>query len=165
MNDEYFGSDINIMTSSAMIRVLITKTGLNDHNRGALLIEWQLRHGGIKEFYIETVRTIDQMIDTALQEDINIVVINVMSGDHFSVAEKILNKMKEEVISDKALMIVGAIPDEDVPRLLKMGVFAAFSSGDSYDEIMNVILYAVESFHDVNLLHDFKNNISQEISI
>lgn len=151
------------MENSAIIKVLIAKASLDGHDKGALLLEWRLRYAGIKEIYIGTARTINQIIDTARKEDVHVIVINMMPGEHLSIAEEIIKKMKEEGISDKLLMMVGAIPDEDIPRLLEMGVVTVFTSGDSFDEIIDVIRYAVESCHDRYFIQEFNNfNMSQK---
>jgi len=104
------------------IRVLVAKPGMDGHDKGAILVAATLRDAGMETIYTGLRRTVAQIINGAIQEDVDVIGLSILSGAHISVAEKILKSMKEEGIDDKLLIMGGVIPDEDIPRLKEMGV-------------------------------------------
>ena len=110
------------MNQERKIRVLVAKPGMDGHDKGAILVAATLRDAGMETIYTGLRRTVAQIINGAIQEDVDVIGLSILSGAHISVAEKILKSMKEEGIDDKLLIMGGVIPDEDIPRLKEMGV-------------------------------------------
>jgi len=95
------------------IRVLVAKGGMDGHDKGALLVTTTLRDAGMEVIYTGLRRTVGQIINVAIQDDVDVIGLSILSGAHMSIASKIIVKMKEEGIEDKLFIIGGVIPDED----------------------------------------------------
>jgi len=121
------------------IRVLVAKPGMDGHDKGAILVAATLRDAGMETIYTGLRRTVAQIINGAIQEDVDVIGLSILSGAHISVAEKILKSMKEEGIDDKLLIMGGVIPDEDIPRLKEMGVAGVFTQSSSFEEMVDFI--------------------------
>jgi len=121
------------------IRVLVAKPGMDGHDKGAILVAATLRDAGMETIYTGLRRTVAQIINGAIQEDVDVIGLSILSGAHISVAEKILKSMKEEGIDDKLLIMGGVIPDEDIPRLKEMGVAGVFTQSSSFEEMIDFI--------------------------
>ena len=116
------------------IRVLIAKPGLDGHDRGAKVVAQALRDGGMEVIYTGLHQTVDQIINTALQEGVDVIGLSIMSGAHLPICEKLTKKMKEKIMEDTLLIIGGVIPKRDVPLLQKMGIQGIFPGGTPFDE-------------------------------
>lgn len=116
------------------IRILIAKPGLDGHDRGAKVIAQALRDAGMEVIYTGLHQTIDQIIQTAIQEDVDVIGLSVMSGAHLPICEKLTQKMKEKNLQDILLIIGGVIPKRDIPLLQKMGVHGIFPGGTPFEE-------------------------------
>lgn len=116
------------------IRILIAKPGLDGHDRGAKVVAQALRDAGMEVIYTGLHQTIDQIIQTAIQEDVDVIGLSVMSGAHLPICEKLTQKMKEKNLQDILLVIGGVIPKRDIPLLQKMGVHGIFPGGTPFDE-------------------------------
>jgi methylmalonyl-CoA mutase C-terminal domain/subunit len=127
------------MTQGKRIRVLIAKPGLDGHDKGAIILSSRLRDAGMEVIYTGLRRTADQIVNSAIQEDVDVIGLSILSGAHLSISERVLRKMKEERIGDKLLLVGGVIPDEDISRLNEMGVAAVFTQNSSYQEIIEFI--------------------------
>ncbi len=121
------------------IRVLLAKVGLDGHDKGVMLIASILRDAGMEVIYTGLRRTPVECVNTAIQEDVDIIGISILSGAHMSVAEKIVTLMKENEIEDKPLMMGGVIPDEDIPKLKEIGVSGIFTQSSKYEEMIDFI--------------------------
>jgi methylmalonyl-CoA mutase C-terminal domain/subunit len=121
------------------IRVLVAKAGMDGHDKGAILVATTLRDAGMETIYTGLRRTVEQIIATAIQEDVDVIGLSILSGAHLSVAQKILKRMKEEEIDDRLFVIGGVIPDEDIPKLKDMGVSAVFTQSSSFEEMVDFI--------------------------
>ena len=120
------------------IRVLMAKVGLDGHDKGALLVTSALRDAGMEVIYTGLRRKVQQVVNTAIQEDVDVVGISILSGAHLNVATKIIDKMKDVGV-DKPMIIGGVIPDEDIPKLKEIGVAEVFTQSSSYEDMIEFI--------------------------
>ena len=120
---------------SIPIRVLVAKPGLDGHDKGARMICRVLRDAGMEVIYTGLKQTPDQIVAAAIQEDVHVVGLSILSGAHMGLAEKIIGKLRENNAGDKTVIIGGVILDEDIPRLKEIGVAAVFPSGVPLDSI------------------------------
>ncbi|MBL8118285.1 MAG: cobalamin B12-binding domain-containing protein [Anaerolineae bacterium] len=121
------------------IRVLIAKPGLDGHDRGAKVIARALRDAGMEVIYTGLRQTPEMIAEAALQEDVSIVGLSILSGAHMALVPRIRQVMDENNLNDVPLLIGGIIPDEDIPALKEMGVAAVFGPGTSTEEIVSSI--------------------------
>ncbi len=111
------------------IRVLVAKAGLDGHDRGAKIIAAALRDSGMEVIYTGLRQTPEMIVEAALQEDVDVIGISVLSGAHMTIFPKILNLMKEKGLNDVLLTGGGIIPQEDIIELKKIGVGELFTPG------------------------------------
>jgi len=116
------------------IRILVAKPGLDGHDRGAKVVAQALRDAGMEVIYTGLHQTIDQIINTAIQEDVDVIGLSIMSGAHLPICEKLAKKMKEKKIDDIMLVVGGVIPKRDVPKLQRIGIEGIFPGGTPFDE-------------------------------
>jgi len=121
------------------IRVLVAKVGLDGHDRGAKVIAAAFRDAGMEVIYTGLRQTPSMVVNTALQEDVDVIGVSILSGAHMTVFPKLLNLMKEKNIDDILLTGGGIIPDNDREKLTEMGVGALFPPGTNLEEITNYI--------------------------
>lgn len=128
------------MTASPRpLRILIAKPGLDGHDRGALVVARALRDAGMEAIYTGLRRTPEQIVEAALQEDVDAIGVSVLSGAHQHLLSRILELLKEKEMSDVLLFAGGIIPDQDVSVLLDMGVAAVFQPASSTSEIADFL--------------------------
>lgn len=127
------------MTVDNKIRVLVSKIGLDGHDKGAMLIASILRDAGMEVIYTGLRRTPTQCVNTALQEDVDVIGLSILSGSHLTLASKVIELMKAKGVNDKKLIVGGVIPDEDIPKLKDMGVDAVFTQSSTYSEMIDYI--------------------------
>lgn len=118
------------------IRVLVAKPGLDGHDKGARIISRVLRDAGMEVIYTGLKQTPDQIVAAAIQEDVHIVGLSILSGAHLGLSEKIIQKLHENDADDKMVVVGGLILDEDIPKLKELGVAEVFPSGVPLDEIV-----------------------------
>jgi methylmalonyl-CoA mutase C-terminal domain/subunit len=111
------------------IRVLVAKVGLDGHDRGAKVIAASWRDEGMEVIYTGLRQTPEMVVNTALQEDVDVIGISILSGAHMTVFPKILKLMKEKGMDDVLLTGGGIIPEQDMAELKKMGVGELFAPG------------------------------------
>lgn len=121
------------------IRVLIAKPGLDGHDRGAKVVARALRDAGMEVIYTGLRQTTDQIVKAAVQEDVNVIGLSILSGAHMVLVPEVLKKLKESDAEDINLVVGGIIPEKDEKELLSMGVKAVFKPGTSTQEIISVI--------------------------
>lgn len=124
------------------IRVLVAKPGLDGHDRGAKYVVRALRDAGMEVIYSGLRQTPDMIAEAALQEDVNVVGLSILSGAHMDIFPTVMQKLKERG-SPAVVVAGGIIPEEDVPELKKIGVGAVFGPGTSSDEIVEYLKGAV----------------------
>jgi methylmalonyl-CoA mutase C-terminal domain/subunit len=122
------------MSELKRLRVLLAKPGLDGHDRGAKVVAQAFRDAGIEVIYTGFHQTIDQIINTAIQEDVDVIGLSIMSGGHLPICEKIVGKMKEKEIQDIMLVVGGVIPQRDIPKLQKIGIQGIFPGRTPFDE-------------------------------
>lgn len=132
------------MSDERRIRVLIAKVGLDGHDKGANLVTLALRDAGMEVVYTGLRRTAQHAISAAVQEDVDVIGISILSGAHMKVAEKVVALMKKEGIEDKLLVMGGVIPEEDIPRLKEAGVAGVFTQASTYQEMIDFIREGVQ---------------------
>lgn len=113
------------------LRVLIAKPGLDGHDRGAKVVAAAMRDAGFEVIYAGLRQTPEMIIETAIQEDVDVIALSILSGAHMTIFPKVLELMKENRINDKLLTGGGIIPAEDIEKLQKMGVGKLFGPGAS----------------------------------
>ncbi len=118
-------------------RVLIAKPGLDGHDKGAKIVCLALRDAGMEVIYSGLHQSLDQIIQTATQEAVDVIGLSIMSGAHLPICEKLIAMMKENGLSDVQLTVGGVIPNRDIPKLESMGVAAVFPGGTSFDSIVS----------------------------
>ncbi len=121
------------------IRVLVAKAGLDGHDRGAKVIAAALRDAGMEVIYTGLRQTPEMIVEAAVQEDVDVIGISILSGAHMTIFPKILNLMKEKGIDDVLLTGGGIIPEEDAKNLKKMGTGELFTPGAPTTEIAKYI--------------------------
>lgn len=121
------------------IRVLIAKAGLDGHDRGAKVVAAALRDAGMEVIYTGLRQTPEMTVEAAIQEDVDVIGISLLSGAHMTIFPKILNLMKEKGLIDVLLFGGGIIPDKDIKSLKEMGVGELFTPGASTLDIVAYI--------------------------
>jgi len=124
------------METTNKIRVLIAKPGLDGHDKGAKIVALALRDAGMEVIYSGLHQTLDQIIQTATQEAVDVIGLSIMSGAHLPICEKLMAMMKEKGLEDIRLTVGGVIPHQDIPRLKEIGVAAVFPGGTSFEGIV-----------------------------
>ena len=128
-----------MVIASVPLRILIGKVGLDGHDRGVKLIARALRDAGIEVIYTGLHQTPEQVVSTAIQEDVDAIGLSILSGAHNTLFRRILELLKEQDAEDIALFGGGIIPDEDVPPLTATGVKALFRPGTPLQEIVTFV--------------------------
>ncbi len=121
------------------VRVLIAKPGLDGHDRGAKVIARALRDAGFEVVYTGLRQTPEMIAESALQEDVDVVGLSVLSGAHMTLVPRIREVMDASGLEDVLLIVGGIIPDDDKPALLERGVAAVFGPGTPTEEIVTFI--------------------------
>jgi len=121
------------------IRVLIAKAGLDGHDRGAKVVAAALRDAGMEVIYSGLRKTPEMIVEAALQEDVDVIGISILSGAHMTIFPKVLQLMKEKGLDDVLLFGGGIISEEDAKTLQEMGVGKLFTPGSSTAEIIEYV--------------------------
>jgi len=127
-----------------VIRVIVSKPGLDGHDRGAKVIARAFRDSGMEVIYTGLRQTPEQIVDTAIQEDADAIGISILSGAHNFYFSRIIELLKEKDASDIIVFGGGVIPDDDIPGLMEMGAGAIFGPGTSTEECVKWLRSAVE---------------------
>ena len=121
------------------IRVLIAKPGLDGHDRGAKIVARALRDAGMEVIYTGLHQTPEQIVETAIQEDVNHIGLSCLSGAHMTLFPRVIDLLKKNNAADITVSAGGIIPDDDVPKLKDAGVAGVFGPGTPTDEIVKFI--------------------------
>ena len=121
------------------IRILIAKPGLDGHDRGAKTVALALRDAGFEVIYTGLHQDLDQIINTAIQESVDIIGMSIMSGAHLPICRELIKQMKAEGLSDTLVVVGGVIPTKDIESLKAMGIRGVFPGGTSFDDIVQTI--------------------------
>lgn len=125
------------------IRVLVAKPGLDGHDRGAKVVARALRDAGMEVIYTGLRQTPEMIAEAALQEDVDVIGISILSGAHMALVPRIFELIKANGQEDVKLFLGGIIPDEDIAKLKKMGVTGVYGPGASTEDIASEIRTAV----------------------
>ena len=126
------------------IRVLVAKPGLDGHDRGAKVIARALRDAGMEVIYTGLRQTPEMIVNAALQEDVQVIGLSILSGAHNAIVPRVMDLLRQQRMTDVAVIVGGIIPDEDASELKKQGVAAVFQPGASLEEIVRVVRSSVK---------------------
>jgi len=126
------------------IRVLIAKPGLDGHDRGAKVIARALRDAGMEVIYTGLRQTPEMVAEAALQEDVDVVGLSILSGAHMTLVPRVVELLKQKGLDDVLVFVGGIIPDEDVASLKALGVRGIFGPGANTTEVARFIVEQVE---------------------
>ena len=123
----------------ARIRVLVAKAGLDGHDRGVKVIARALRDAGMEVIYTGLRQTPEMIVNAALQEDVQVIGLSILSGAHRAIVPHVMELLREKNMNDVLVVVGGTIPDADAQELKKNGVTAVFQPGSSLDAIVELI--------------------------
>lgn len=127
------------MNEQRKIRVLIAKPGLDGHDRGAKVVARTLRDAGMEVIYSGLRQTPEMVVEAALQEDVDVIGLSILSGAHMTLFSRVGLLLKERGLQDVLVVAGGIIPDADLPAVQEMGIGAVFGPGTSTHEIVDFI--------------------------
>lgn len=125
--------------SQRKIRVLVAKPGLDGHDRGAKVIARALRDAGMEVIYTGLRQTPEQIVDAAIEEDVDVLGVSILSGAHNTLVPRILEGLRAQGAGDIAVIVGGIIPTDDAARLKELGVAGVFGPGSSLKEIVDFV--------------------------
>ena len=120
-------------------RILIAKPGLDGHDRGAKTVALALRDAGFEVIYTGLHQDLDQIINAAIQESVDIIGMSIMSGAHLNICQELVKKMAAEGLTDTRVVVGGVIPAKDIAPLKAMGIHGVFPGGTPFEEIVQTI--------------------------
>jgi methylmalonyl-CoA mutase C-terminal domain/subunit len=120
-------------------RILVAKPGLDGHDRGAKVIAHALKDGGFEVIYTGLHQTIEMIVQAAIQEDVDVIGLSIMSGAHLPICDKLLRLLKEKAAGDIMVLVGGVIPSRDIPILKKIGVKEVFPGGSDIHAPVNFL--------------------------
>jgi methylmalonyl-CoA mutase C-terminal domain/subunit len=126
------------------IRVLVAKPGLDGHDRGAKVIARALRDAGMEVVYTGLRQTPEMIVNAALQEDVQVIGLSILSGAHNAIVPRVMELLKQKEMTDVVVILGGIVPDEDAAELKRQGVGAVFQPGSSLRNIVEFIRGAVK---------------------
>ena len=129
------------------IRVLVAKPGLDGHDRGAKVVARALRDGGFEVIYTGLRQTPEQIVETALQEDVDVVALSLLSGAHNTLFPKVVRLLTDKKMDDVIIIGGGVIPDADIPGLKNAGIAEVFTPGTPTTNIVEFIKAEVAAKH------------------
>jgi methylmalonyl-CoA mutase, C-terminal domain len=121
------------------IRVLVAKPGLDGHDRGAKVIARALRDAGMEVIYTGLRQTPEMIVSAALQEDVQVIGLSILSGAHNAIVPRVMDLLKQNKMDDVLVLVGGIIPDQDIDALKKRGVAGIFQPGTAMDDIVKFI--------------------------
>jgi methylmalonyl-CoA mutase, C-terminal domain len=126
------------------IRVLVAKPGLDGHDRGAKVIARALRDAGMEVVYTGLRQTPEMVVNAALQEDVQVIGLSILSGAHNAIVPRVMELLKQKGMTDVLVIVGGIVPDEDAAELKRQGVAAVFQPGSSLEAIVEFIRQSVK---------------------
>ena len=127
------------MSSARPIRVLVAKPGLDGHDVGAKVVVHALKEAGFEVIYTGLHQSIDAIVRTAVEEDVDIIGLSVLSGAHLPLAEKLFARMKAEGVGEKPVFVGGNVPERDHAKLGEIGVAAVLNPGTRFEKIVDTM--------------------------
>lgn len=132
-----------VLPTTHTIRVLVAKPGLDGHDRGAKVVARALRDAGFEVIYTGIRQTPQMIAEAALQEDVDVVGLSILSGAHMTLCPKIVELLRTQGQSHVVVVVGGIVPEEDIPRLQAAGVQAIFGPGATTEQIATTLRQAV----------------------
>jgi methylmalonyl-CoA mutase C-terminal domain/subunit len=129
--------------SERKIRVLVAKPGLDGHDRGAKVIARALRDAGMEVIYTGLRQTPEMIAESALQEDVDVVGLSILSGAHMALLPRVLELLRSNGQGNVKVFLGGIIPDEDVPRLMEIGVVGVYGPGTPTERVIQDVRQSV----------------------
>ena len=126
-------------TLSPPARVLVTKIGLDGHDRGSRIVAAYLRDAGMEVIYTGLRQTPEMVVTASLQEDVDVIGLSILSGAHNAIVPRVIELLKQNHMDDVLLLLGGIIPDQDVETMKQQGVAAVFQPGTPMDSIIDFI--------------------------
>jgi methylmalonyl-CoA mutase C-terminal domain/subunit len=126
------------------IRVLVAKPGLDGHDRGAKIIARALRDAGMEVIYTGLRQTPEMIVNAALQEDVQVIGLSILSGAHNAIVPRVMELLREKEMTDVVVVVGGIIPDEDAANLKRLGVAEVFQPGAPLQGIIHFIRNSVK---------------------
>lgn len=139
----------HMLSTSQRIRVLVAKPGLDGHDRGAKVVARALRDAGMEVIYTGLRQTPEMIVEAALQEDVDVIGLSVLSGAHLTLVPKVTALLRERGVDDILVLVGGIIPDQDIPVLKEAGVQGVFGPGTSTADIINFVRTHAGHSYDV----------------
>ena len=127
------------------IKVLVTKVGLDGHDRGVKVVASLLKEAGMEVIYLGMYQTPDGIVKAAIDEDVDVIGVSYLSGEHLVFTPKIVAEMKKNLLDDVLLVAGGTFPVEDIPPLEEMGIDKVFRAGSLTDTIVQYIQQNVKT--------------------
>ena len=127
------------MTAKRPLRVLIAKPGLDGHDRGAKVIARALRDAGMEVIYTGLRQTPEMIVSAALQEDVDVIGLSILSGAHNAIVPRVVELLKQNHMEDVKIIVGGIIPDADIPGLEALGVQGIFQPGAPMEDIVQFL--------------------------
>ena len=127
------------MVSESRIRVVVAKPGLDSHDRGAKIVARAFRDAGMEVIYTGLRQTPEQIVETALQEDVDVIALSILSGAHLTLFPRIMELLKQKELDDVLVFAGGIIPKEDVPNLKKIGITEVFGPGTRTETLVKFV--------------------------
>ncbi|HEY6409791.1 MAG TPA: cobalamin B12-binding domain-containing protein [Ktedonobacteraceae bacterium] len=133
------------MADTRPIRVLVAKPGLDGHDRGAKVIARALRDAGMEVIYTGIRQTPEMIVEAAIQEDVDAILMSILSGAHMALFPKVMELLKKDSVDDILVAAGGILPDEDLPAIKEMGIKGCFGPGTSMEEIIEFVRNNVQA--------------------
>jgi methylmalonyl-CoA mutase C-terminal domain/subunit len=133
-----------MMGGKKKIRVVVAKPGLDSHDRGAKVIARAFRDAGMEVIYTGLRQTPEQIVETALQEDVDVIALSILSGAHMTLFPRVMELVEERRLDDVLVFAGGIIPEDDIPTLKKIGIVEVFGPGTNTDELIRFIRHNVK---------------------
>lgn len=127
------------MAETRPIRVLVAKPGLDGHDRGAKVIARALRDAGMEVIYTGIRQTPEMIVEAAIQEDVDAILMSILSGAHMALFPKVMELLRENDVDDVLVAAGGILPDEDIPAIQQLGIKGCFGPGTSTEEIIDFV--------------------------
>lgn len=121
------------MVAGPTPRILLAKPGLDGHDRGAKVMAHALKDAGFEVIYTGLHQTVEMIVQAAIQEDVDVIGLSIMSGAHLPICRKLMNLLREKGAGDVMVLVGGVIPSRDIPLLNEMGVAGVFPGGSDID--------------------------------
>jgi len=132
------------MATKKKIKVLVTKVGLDGHDRGAKVVSSLLKEAGMEVIYLGMFQRPEGIVKAAIDEDVDVIGLSYLSGEHLIFTPKIVDEMKKNSVDDVLLLAGGTFPAEDIPTMEEMGIDKVFRAGSLTGSIVDYIKTNVE---------------------